>query len=363
MSLEEERAKIVRSWFSGRPAAPFMVQLNPTMACNLNCLFCRRQDELRYYYQHNRELSNPKYLEILDDAVAMGVKGINLKGGGEPLLRRSLIKQMVPRIKEGGMFGSLITNGTLLDEELAELFVKNRWDEISISLDGPDPQTQDALRDKPGAFVRIMLGVLRINRFKRKREQRLPCLKFHLVLTGTNCRCLDRWIRLAHEYGVEEVEVDSLNANIESAKPLVLSPADVAAFQQKLPEWIALAERWGLRHNLRNFFKTEHVQREGMPSFSSNDNLPRPACFFPWMHVSVTPEGSLVPCCYGEGYRSKFSLHEISFREAWFEAGMQEYREAMLDGSMKPFCRGCTAGYMEHNARIRELLAETAYAC
>jgi len=335
------------------------------MACNLNCLFCRRQNQLEAFYRDHRELPDQKYMEIVEEAVALGVKAINIKGGGEPLIRRALMRELVPLIRRNKVHGSLITNGTLLDEPLAELMVRWEWNELSVSLDSPEAATHDYLRDKPGTFDRLMAGQRWINEFKRRHKAALPHVKWHSVLTNRNHRRVADMLRLAAENGAAEVEFDSLDLSEPSSAVLKLDEGDVREFQEGLPPVLALAERLGIRHNLQNFDRRDYAVRGGANGVKTGDKTsPAPGgspyeripCFFPWFHCDITPDGSLVPCCYGEGYESRENLHRMSFREAWRGRGMKEYRDSMRDGTMKPFCRNCTACYRDQNDRIREAL-------
>jgi len=358
---DADRAALVRRWFSGHPSGPFIIQLNPTMACNLNCLFCRRQDDWRAYYRTQKELPDRKYLEIVSDAISLGVRAVNIKGGGEPLLRRRLFRQLIPLIKSGGLSGSLITNATLIDEKLAEAFVQSRWDEISVSLDGADAQTHDYIRDKAGTFALVMAAIGHIQSCKRLLKSPLPHLKFHLVLTNRNFRCLMQLAHLAAEQGVGEVEIDSLYEGTPAAKPLALSGSDLAGFQEVLPAASALADRLGLRHNFNDFLRQGCARRspQALPAAAETTcsrektALSRLPCYFPWFHVTITPDGRMAPCCYGEGHKPEFDLQQLGFKSAWLDAGMRQYREAMLTGAMLPFCRDCTASYRDHNNRIR----------
>ena len=63
-----------------------------------------------------------------------------------------LIKRMIGIIKKYGVEGSLITNGTIFDDELIEKIVLNRWDEVRISLHSPSPQLDHLLRRDKEAF-------------------------------------------------------------------------------------------------------------------------------------------------------------------------------------------------------------------
>ncbi|HOW27048.1 MAG TPA: radical SAM protein [Elusimicrobiota bacterium] len=367
---ESERAAAVRSWFEGSGAAPLSLQINPTMSCNLNCLFCRRQDQLPRFYKDFKELSDEKYLEMIAEAVAMGVKNINIKGGGEPLIRHGVIEQLVPIIKRGRVSASLITNGTQITASLADCFVKNGWDEISISLDAPRAEIHDHLRDKKDTFRRVLEGLEMINAAKGRHKTGSPTLKFHSVLTTLNIELVHELVELAARHRVAEVELDSMNPNEPSSHPLILTERDVVLFQDRIPELISLAARLGVRNNFENFRRREYATRteqsrrdlapvpESVPRHRTvYDDIP---CFFPWFHCDITPDGSIVPCCYGEGYVSEGNLHRLSFKEAWRGGGMEEYRSRIRKGTMNAFCKSCTACFMDQNKAVRSALRKEA---
>lgn len=78
---------------SGHPAGPVHVQIILSDLCNQNCHFCAYRDpsytssqlfHIDGNYNPNRMIPLDKVLEILDDCVEMGVRAIQLTGGGEP---------------------------------------------------------------------------------------------------------------------------------------------------------------------------------------------------------------------------------------------------------------------------------------
>ncbi len=206
----QELVRRLEEWIEGgRPQAPYTLQLNPTMACDLNCIFCRRQDELKAFYAEHREIPNGKYVQMVRDALEMGTKSVIIKGGGEPLLRRSLLFEIIPLIKSYGACGTLVTNGTHMDEGFCRLFASCRWDQINFSLDGADAAVQDELRAKRGVFSRIIEALERFRAIKSAPEN--PQLGFHCVLTKKNYRQLGQYIDLAARHGVSLIELDTMS--------------------------------------------------------------------------------------------------------------------------------------------------------
>ena len=86
--------------------------------------------------------------------------------GGEPLLNKRVIRSVVVRCNElaaarGQKAGySMTTNATLMDDEMAELIVKNNFG-LMASLDGPQPlhDGQCPTRDGRGSFAAASAGI------------------------------------------------------------------------------------------------------------------------------------------------------------------------------------------------------------
>jgi MoaA/NifB/PqqE/SkfB family radical SAM enzyme len=360
----------LQAWIGrGERQGPYSLQLSPTMACDLNCIFCRRQDQLRDYYKTNAEIPNCRYLTMVKDALGLGVKVVIVKGGGEPLLRRSLLLELAPMVKKAGAFGNLVTNGTHLDDVLARSFVDCGWDQITISLDGPDAETHDFIRAKAGAFDRIMASIDRLNAAKSRAASKLPLLGFHCVITSRNYDKIDRLIEFAREKGAGHVEFDSMSLRDEQARTLLMDAASTERFVDAVPRCVELLERYGMTHDLGRFRRKEYVRREKVvvaAGPAAADSAPAAAklpCYYPFYQAAVTPGGSIVPCCYAEEtHRSQTNLNDVGFAEAWFDGDAKRYRESMSSGEMMPFCKDCTAMYADNNAEIRGWLREEGEA-
>ncbi len=92
--------------------------------CNKNCSYCFRFYEDCLSYEKNKK--------ILDNIYEMGVKEI-VWSGGEPLLYKDIVK-LLKKSKEAGIYNSLITNGSLLNETNIQEYLKY-IDKLIVSLD------------------------------------------------------------------------------------------------------------------------------------------------------------------------------------------------------------------------------------
>src|SRR5215831_15537667 len=112
--------------------------------CNQACHFCAYRDptytssqlfHIAGNYNPNRMLPFEKVMEILDDCEEIGVKAIQLTGGGEPTVYPRF-QEVTEEIGKRGIQWSLVTNGVLAKKWD---FSKASW--IRVSLDAATSAT------------------------------------------------------------------------------------------------------------------------------------------------------------------------------------------------------------------------------
>lgn len=105
-----------------------------TRRCNLNCKYC-------YENKGIEDLSFENIKLVIDSEIKAKNKISTISFyGGEPLIRKDLIYQIVDYIKsqkrKTKFFFNMTTNGTLLDEEFIAFAKKNEFLHIAYSFDG-----------------------------------------------------------------------------------------------------------------------------------------------------------------------------------------------------------------------------------
>lgn len=126
---------------------PVHAALEVTARCNLRCGHCYRGDGRAA----DGELDGDALCALLDRLFEAGVRAIELTGG-EPLLHPA-IGRLVEHCLAHADVLALLTNGlSLTDDLVGRLAAERRRVAVSVSLDGPDAATHDALRGVPGAF-------------------------------------------------------------------------------------------------------------------------------------------------------------------------------------------------------------------
>lgn len=131
-----------------------MVAWELTRSCNLACSHCRASSKHGPYLN---ELTTKECFKVIDDIVAFS-KPIVILTGGEPLLRKDLF-EIIEYGRKKGLTLVMAPNGTLLNYENIKKIISSGIKRISVSLDGPDADTHDNLRQVPGAFEQSCSGI------------------------------------------------------------------------------------------------------------------------------------------------------------------------------------------------------------
>ncbi|MEI8348608.1 MAG: SynChlorMet cassette radical SAM/SPASM protein ScmE [Candidatus Omnitrophota bacterium] len=142
----DEGIKLVRS--------PRSVEIAITNTCNLRCAYCSHFTSAA---DVPGDVSLEDWLCFFEELNRCSVLKVCLDGG-EPFHRKDII-QIIQGIVANRMRFSVLSNGTLLTDEIAAFLASTRrCDFIQISLDGSIATTHDALRGE-GSFRKALAGI------------------------------------------------------------------------------------------------------------------------------------------------------------------------------------------------------------
>lgn len=133
--------------------APFLVVWNYTYACNLRCKHCYSSAGK----PSPEELTTEEALRTVDQLADAYVVAVSFSGG-EPLMRRDFF-DVARYAADKGLYVSLATNGTLIDDDVAGRLRDSGVEYVDVSLDGANPETHDIFRGVPGSFERAIRGI------------------------------------------------------------------------------------------------------------------------------------------------------------------------------------------------------------
>ncbi len=138
------------------PATGPVVIWNLIRRCNLTCRHCYATSADRDF---PGELDTAEVKAVMADLHAYGVRALILSGG-EPLMRPDLF-EITRHARELGFYVGLSSNGTLIDDALADRIAAAGYDYVGVSIDGTR-QTHDHFRQRQGAWDQALAGLRRV---------------------------------------------------------------------------------------------------------------------------------------------------------------------------------------------------------
>jgi radical SAM protein with 4Fe4S-binding SPASM domain len=157
--------------------SPLEGHLALTYGCNFECVhcYCKGSREAR------KELTAAEWKRVLREIRKEGCLHL-VFSGGEPLLRKDFL-EIYAAAKTKGFLVSVFTNGSLLEKEVIDHFVKSPPYSIEITLNGITESTYEAVTGTRGVFPRVIANIERLARKKLPVILKTNCLRqnFHEV--------------------------------------------------------------------------------------------------------------------------------------------------------------------------------------
>jgi hypothetical protein len=266
------------------PVLPEIVQIESTNICNAKCVFCPR-DEM-----HRRQgvMKFDLFRKIVDECAELGITHVRVHNYGEPFVDRQLVEKVRYAKARGIAEVGMISNGSLITEEVARGMIEAGLDAINISVDASGKEVFEATR----------IG-----------------LKYDKVIAN-----IERLVRLRAELGRRRPK-------------LILSfvrQNDSHDEQAFIEHWTRVADKIHVT-DLHNWAGTLHTR--------SDVNYP---CYRPWLTFTILWDGRVSLCCADfDGRHVLGDLNTSSIQEVWNGAPYVAARRQHLETGGPDICRSC----------------------
>lgn len=137
---------------------PLVGSIDLTHRCNLRCIHCYLGGSS--LFPGKKEMDTEKVLSLIDEITEAGCLHL-LITGGEPLLRNDF-PEIYRHVKQNGLIITVFTNGTLVRNEVLDLFKDMPPQTIEISLYGATPSTYEKITRVPGSYQKCLDGIHRL---------------------------------------------------------------------------------------------------------------------------------------------------------------------------------------------------------
>ena len=202
-------------------AGPVVVHWFLEQRCNLDCLYC-------FGPTSSEKPVGENDLLLAQTLVESGVRGVVL-GGGEPMLANTL-DSVVKILKEGGVYVSLHTNGTLLTRGSLQR-LRGLVDDIALPIDAAKRETQERLRGQ--GFMGVFDGMRELVDWINESGIGVG---YHTVFTRHNWRQIPQIYRMINQQPFKYWRIYEYNPDLPRRKFLQINDG-TRVTEEKLARW------------------------------------------------------------------------------------------------------------------------------
>lgn len=266
--------------------SPLQLNIALTSYCNLRCKMC-------YWSFAENKTREYMPLEMVDrivkEAKELRVASLWVGSYTESLLHPQIIEVLEKFADVGALDYWLATNGTLLNEEIAEKITELPITWLTVSLDAATAETYRRIRG--GDLDIVEKNIYKFLEIRDRKHARLPFLRVSFVDMADN-----------HD--------------------------ELEAFKKK---WEKLADKIDVQTLVD--YSENAVDADVDNSFSCRD---------PYRLLSIRHDGELLPCC-NFAYRNsrKFYLQDMSIKQFWESDFHKELSESVRNKQYMPCCMEC----------------------
>jgi radical SAM protein with 4Fe4S-binding SPASM domain len=258
--------------FSDRKV-PMRMDLALTYRCDNKCPHC-----YLWKNESTKELTSQDWKRVIDNLWKIGIPQVAFTGGECTL--RSDLAELVKYSEQ--MITGVITNGTLLTEDLAHELKKANLDWIQITLESSKKETHDEMQGVPGAFGKTVQGI-------RNAVAAGLSVSVDATLTRKNCNDLPDLIRFAKSLGATFV---GANALINSGRGTMIVPEDGIP-ESELTEILTKARETAAIEDIEFnwFLPTCYNQFDPV-----KNGFGQRCCSACSINMLIEPDGTVIPC-------------------------------------------------------------------
>ncbi len=301
--------------------------------CNMNCDMCYVRLSKKEMEAKGRLRTADEWLEVGRQMKDAGVLFLLLTGG-EPFLYPDF-RRLYLELRKMGMIITINTNGTLIDEDLAEFFGKYKPRRVNITLYGADEDAYTNLCHYPGGYEKTLQGI------RLLRENDVD-VKVSSSLAQSNKSDLDRLLDIGETLGIP-VWVDTYMMPATRERDLPYNMQVRLEPEEAAREGIRAMKRV-LGPELFPQYVRQSVERADHPE-PAEAKPGHMSCMAGQCSFTINWQGEMRPCVILT--EPAISVFEFGFKAAW-KYIVEETHKILLNEKcstchMRHLCRTCAA--------------------
>lgn len=299
------------------PVAPLKLYFDFTKVCNLSCSHCITSSSP--YVSSNNDVSTQRILQLIEEFSEIGILEVAV-GGGEPFARKDIM-EIFRKITDSSINLIITTNGTLINEGLANEISKIKPLEVRISFDGDDIY-HDKIRG-PGAFNRAISGVRALIECGI-----IPVVRY--TISRENANALGRVIPYFASIGISVIKVALLKKAGRAAEN---DSFDFSYLDSSETEnVIKIANTHGITIQFSSDDFTMEVSNDPKIRYDETNN-----CGAGYETAYISPDGIVLGCVTMPTFPFG-NLKNNSFMDVWLGVEASSYRDIVSGTKARRIC-------------------------
>lgn len=178
---------------------PRSINIGLTTVCNLKCVMCPREaytggtgeNELT----RNQNMTMETFLNV---AKNLKGKGLGIVAMGESMMHPRLFDMIDEAYKNGAKETGFVTNGTLMNENMAKKIIEHKVSNICISIDGTK-ELYERVRGQ-NAYDTIVNNLKRLHELKKEYKSKTPGIYINFVGMRMNIQDAPKVLKSVFQY-------------------------------------------------------------------------------------------------------------------------------------------------------------------
>ncbi|MCB1153174.1 MAG: radical SAM protein [Deltaproteobacteria bacterium] len=333
--------KVLNYWdrvgrvLKGELPPPVTLEMDPTNACNHDCVWCIDRE---HRSANAGFLKREVALSVIEQAAALGVKSIVLKGGGEPLVY-PWIDELLYAAHGAGLAVGMITNGELVRDHVQAITECCTW--LRLSVDAGSEATHKLVHKpvRDGAYERVWEGIKQVS-------DKVFCGMIYIIHPDTYHE-MHEGARRAREAGCKYI-----------AFKRVVAPGEVFTHE-------AYDEIEASYHAARKQYSNGVFQVMGLDMYNFIEGPTKKAykvCKAHHLVAILCANGKMYACCSTRGRESHCfgSVYENTLEEIWYGDKRRRILQDIDDRKCAHICPGHTSfmRYDHYNKMFEYLMLD-----
>jgi radical SAM protein with 4Fe4S-binding SPASM domain len=290
------------------------IQIELSSRCNERCVHC--------YIPHENKVSDidpALFYDVLDQCREMGVMDVTLSGG-EPMVHKHFC-DFLHRAKDYDFSIGVLSNLTLLNDEIISEMKANRLSSVQVSLYSMKPEVHDSITQLPGSFYKTRDAILRLIDNNIPLQISCPTMKQNKddyidVLNWAHehkCRTITDYIMMAR--------YDHTVGNLDNR--------------------LSLDEVDKVIHDIVHHDETYRweILKPGFEEQERRDRSEDRVCGVGISYICMVANGNVYPCSGWQDYVCG-NVRETSLREIWDNSSKVKYLRGLRKKDFSK-CHGC----------------------